>query len=56
MGPQHGRTPRKELQLLHDTLIEVLQQWDPDRLKGRDPGLVKALDKVRDTFQLKKRK
>lgn len=55
MGPQIGRTPRKELQLLHDTLIEALTQWDPDRLNGRDPDLVRALAKIRETFQLKKK-
>lgn len=55
MGPQHGRTPRKELQLVHDALVEALEQWDPDRLKGRDPDLVKALAKMRETFQLKKK-
>lgn len=54
--PQISRTPRKELELLHALADEM--SWARHHLLDsgeRDPKIVKALDKIRETFQLEKK-
>lgn len=55
MASQKGRLPRQELQLMYETTIELLQQFDPDRIAAtpRDPGLKRSLERVREHFGLK---
>ncbi len=60
-GPQISRTPRKELQLLYDLADQMsyashlMEHDDEGNRLGRDPKIVKALEKVREAFQLEKR-
>jgi hypothetical protein len=53
MGPQQERIPRQELQAVYDAAVKMLRQWDPDRLRGRDPAIVRALERVKTRFGLK---
>ena len=60
-GPQISRTPKKELQLLYDLADRMSYSGDlmlhdeQGNTLGRDPKIVKALDKIQETFQLKRR-
>lgn len=62
-GPQIGRTPKKELQLLYDLAIRALKNPNYSQIRdeetgemlGDDKALFKAVAKIQETFQLEKR-